>query len=226
MNIMLIYRRLICAAVKSSTAARRSARTDYLQRDPVATARRWQAAGVRWLYVVASTRARRSKRQSWRARQLAELACTFSSAVALLGDAAQALEAGISRVILGTLAIEEPQQVAEAIRRFGAEAVVVALDAKDGHIATHGWQAETPWTPTEMGQRFAWMGLRYALFTDIRRDGDLSGANLAATAALAAETGLRVIASGGVASLDDIRALLSVQPPLDGVVIGTALYTR
>jgi phosphoribosylformimino-5-aminoimidazole carboxamide ribotide isomerase len=100
----------------------------------------------------------------------------------------------------------------------------VALDARDGFVTTHGWQAASPWRPTDLGRVMAGMGVCYALYTDIDRDGELAGVNVEATARLARLTGLAVIASGGVASLDDVRALCAVEPPLAGVVIGTALY--
>jgi phosphoribosylformimino-5-aminoimidazole carboxamide ribotide isomerase len=196
--------------------------------DPLATAQRWQASGAQWLHVVNLDGALGAAGDNLAVlKKLASLGLSiqFGGGLRSLDDAAHALDAGASRIVLGTLAVHEPQMVVEAIRRFGPEAVVVALDAKDETVVTHGWQTETPWRPSDLGQRFAWMGLRYILFTDIRRDGDLSGANVEATAALAAATGLRVIASGGVATLDDIRALSSIQPPLDGVVIGRALYS-
>src|SRR5690606_36378176 len=95
---------------------------------------------------------------------------------------------------------------------------------RGGRVATHGWQQVSAWTPAELGRRFAEMGVRHALFTDVSRDGDLSGVAVEATAALARETGLAVIASGGVAGLDDLRALRAARD-IAGVVIGKALYT-
>ncbi len=198
--------------------------------NPVAVARRWQNAGANWLHVVnldgALGEEGVTNLDMLTRLALMGLRIQFGGGLRSLDDAARALEAGASRVILGTLAVQQPEQAKEAVRRFGGEAVVVALDAKDGKVATHGWQSPTPWTPAELGRDFAAMGVRYALFTDISRDGDLQGVNVEATARLAEETGLRVLASGGVASLEDIRALRAAQPPLDGVVIGKALYAE
>jgi len=140
-----------------------------------------------------------------------------------LDDAANALDAGATRVILGTMVVRQPELAAIAVERFGAEAVVVALDAKGDQVATHGWQQVSAWTPVELGRRFAAMGVRHALYTDVSRDGDLSGVNVEATARLARATGLQVIASGGVASLDDIRRL-RMAGTIAGVVTGKALY--
>ena len=194
--------------------------------DPVAVAARWRDAGAKWLHVVnldgalgeaaqAPTSCRRSQR--W--------ACRCSSAgIALAGRRGAGVDAGASRVILGTLAVREPEQAGEAVARFGADAVAVALDARGDRVATHGWQQVSAWTPAELGRRFAEMGVRHALFTDVSRDGDLSGVAVEATAALARETGLAVIASGGVAGLDDLRALRAARD-IAGVVIGKALYT-
>ena len=147
----------------------------------------------------------------------------FGGGLRSLDDAARALEAGARRVILGTLAVREPEQAGEAVSRFGADAVAVALDARGDRVATHGWQQVSAWTPADLGRRFAALGVRHALFTDVSRDGDLSGVAVEATAALARETGLAVIASGGVASLDDLRALRAAGD-IAGVVIGQALY--
>ena len=99
----------------------------------------------------------------------------------------------------------------------------MALDARDGHITTHGWQQATDTTPAQLGQAMAQVGLRHALFTDVSRDGLLSGVNIEATVQLARETGLQVIASGGVSTLEEIEALRDSKI-VAGAVIGMALY--
>ncbi|NLE53065.1 MAG: 1-(5-phosphoribosyl)-5-[(5-phosphoribosylamino)methylideneamino]imidazole-4-carboxamide isomerase [Chloroflexi bacterium] len=195
--------------------------------DPVAVAARWLDAGAQWLHVVNLDGALGEAVQALDA--LAAIAALgapvqFGGGLRSLDDAARALEAGASRVILGTLAVREPEQVGEAVARFSADAVAVALDARGDRVATHGWQQVSAWTPADLGRRFAQMGVRHALFTDVSRDGDLSGVAVEATAALARETGLAVIASGGVAGLDDIRAL-QASGDIAGVVIGKALYS-
>lgn len=195
--------------------------------DPVAVAARWRDAGAKWLHVVNLDGALGEAAQALDILQaIAALGVPvqFGGGLRSLDDAARALDAGASRVILGTLAVREPEQAGEAVARFGADAVAVALDARGDRVATHGWQQVSAWTPAELGRRFAEMGVRHALFTDVSRDGDLSGVAVEATAALARETGLAVIASGGVAGLDDLRALRAAGD-IAGVVIGKALYT-
>lgn len=195
--------------------------------DPVATARRWKQAGAEWLHVVNLNGALGETSQNL--ALLPEitglgLKIQFGGGLRSLEDAARALDRGAARIVLGTLAVQQPAQAGEAVQRFGAEPVVVALDARDGMVSTHGWQAQSAWSPAELGRRFASMGVQHALFTDISRDGDLRGVNVDATEALARETGLQVIASGGVASLDEVRVLVKSRH-IAGVVIGRALYT-
>ena len=139
---------------------------------------------------------------------------------------ARALELGATRVVLGTVAVRQPEVVAQAVARFGAERIVVGIDARDGLVATHGWQETSALDAlTVAGGWLTWASSASCTPTS-RRDGTLTGVNVAATAALARESGLKVIASGGVASLDDIRALAAhAADGIEGVIIGQALYT-
>ncbi|NLX08495.1 MAG: 1-(5-phosphoribosyl)-5-[(5-phosphoribosylamino)methylideneamino]imidazole-4-carboxamide isomerase [Chloroflexi bacterium] len=194
--------------------------------DPVAVAERWQAAGAEWLHVINLDGALGEAALAVDTlKQIAALGLPvqFGGGLRSLDDAQRAIDAGAGRVILGTPVVRDPSLAGQAIRRWGADAVAVALDAKDGWVATHGWQKTSLWTPVNLGRRLAADGVRHALYTDVSRDGDLSGVNVGATAKLARETGLDVIASGGVASLDDIIALWQVGG-IAGVVIGKALY--
>ncbi|MEP0761650.1 MAG: 1-(5-phosphoribosyl)-5-[(5-phosphoribosylamino)methylideneamino]imidazole-4-carboxamide isomerase [Chloroflexota bacterium] len=195
--------------------------------DPVAVAERWRAAGAAWLHVVNLDGALGEATlalDALRAIAGVGLAVQFGGGLRTLDDAARALDAGAARVVLGTLAVQQPDAAGEAVTRFGAQAVTVALDARGGRVATHGWQGVSAWTPAELGAVFARMGVIHALYTDVSRDGDLSGVNVEGTAALARATGLAVIASGGVASLEDVRRLRATGA-VAGVVIGQALYT-
>lgn len=194
--------------------------------DPLATAERWKAAGAAWLHVINLDGALGEAPlalETLRALAGVGLPVQFGGGLRTLDDAGRALDAGAARVILGTLIAREPELAGAAVQRFGADAVVVALDAKGEHVATHGWQQVSAWTPAALGQRCAALGVRHALYTDVSRDGDLSGVNVAATAALARATGLSMIASGGVAALDDIRRLRATGA-VAGVVVGRALY--
>jgi phosphoribosylformimino-5-aminoimidazole carboxamide ribotide isomerase len=137
-------------------------------------------------------------------------------------DIRRALEMGVSRVVLGTVAVEKPALVQEALDEFGPARVAVGIDVRDGFVQVHGWQKAAALTALELAQRFAEMGGRWLSFTDVSRDGMSSGVNVEATAELARATGLNVIASGGVASLEDIRRVHAAG--LSGVIIGRALY--
>lgn len=137
------------------------------------------------------------------------------------------LENGVDRVIIGSMAIREPELVASFIEKFGAEKIVIGLDAKDGMVATHGWLETSNQTAIEVGQYFASKGAKYFIFTDIATDGTLQGPNIAANELLANETGAEVIVSGGMSSLADIKAVknAAAQSTITGVIIGKALYT-
>lgn len=194
--------------------------------DPAAMATHWRDAGAAWLHVVNLDGALGEATlalEALHAIAAVGLPVQFGGGLRTLDDAANALDAGATRVILGTMVVRQPELAAIAVERFGAEAVVVALDAKGDQVATHGWQQVSGWSPAELGRRFAAMGVRHALYTDVSRDGDLSGVNVEATARLARATGLQVIASGGVASLDNIRRL-RMAGTIAGVVTGKALY--
>lgn len=195
--------------------------------DPVAMAQRWQSAGAEWLHVVnldGTLGDAEFALDTLRGLSGVGLPIQFGGGLRTLDDAQQALDAGATRVILGTMVVKEPELAGAAVERFGAAAVVVALDAKGDQVATHGWQEVSTWTPTDLGKKFAEMGVVHALYTDISRDGDLSGVNVEATAQLARDTGLSVIASGGVATLEDIQRLRETSE-IAGVITGKALYS-
>jgi phosphoribosylformimino-5-aminoimidazole carboxamide ribotide isomerase len=134
------------------------------------------------------------------------------------------LAAGITRVILGTAALTNPQFVKDAARAF-PNRIVVGADAKGGKIATQGWADVSDLTPIDLGKRFEDAGVAAILFTDIDGDGLLKGVNVGATAALARALSIPVIASGGVGSIADIDNLIAAnEPGIEGVVVGRALY--
>jgi phosphoribosylformimino-5-aminoimidazole carboxamide ribotide isomerase len=147
----------------------------------------------------------------------------FGGGIRSMADAERALDAGATRVVIGTALVENPGLVSDFIGQWGPQRLTIALDAKGGQVATHGWQQASPWTPADLGKELAARGAVHALYTDVSRDGELEGVNIEATIKLAEDTGLRVIASGGVASLDDIRAL-AASGKVAGAVLGKALY--
>lgn len=133
------------------------------------------------------------------------------------------LEKGLQRVILGTVAVENPDLVREAAKAFPGH-VAVGIDARDGKVATKGWAEETNVMVTDLAKSFEDAGVSAIIYTDINRDGAMKGPNVEATAALANAVSIPVIASGGVSSLDDLRALKACGAPLNGAISGRALY--
>ncbi|MDD2233947.1 MAG: 1-(5-phosphoribosyl)-5-[(5-phosphoribosylamino)methylideneamino]imidazole-4-carboxamide isomerase [Desulfitobacteriaceae bacterium] len=134
---------------------------------------------------------------------------------------------GVSRVILGTIAVKEPELVKEAVRRFG-ERVVVGIDARDGMVAVQGWSEVTKLGAAELGLAMKAVGVKRIIFTDIARDGMLQGLNLESTVKLAQETGLIVIASGGITilkNLVDIQKEVDKGVLIEGAIVGKALYS-
>jgi len=133
------------------------------------------------------------------------------------------LEAGISRVILGTAALRDPELVKEAARALPGK-IVVGIDAKDGMVAVEGWAETSDMKATELAKAFEGCGVAAIVATDIGRDGLKTGVNIPFTAELANTVSIQIIASGGVASTDDIRALIAADAPIAGSILGRALY--
>ncbi|MQQ09534.1 1-(5-phosphoribosyl)-5-[(5-phosphoribosylamino)methylideneamino]imidazole-4-carboxamide isomerase [Epibacterium sp. SM1979] len=133
------------------------------------------------------------------------------------------IDKGLARVILGTVAVENPDLVREAARAFPGK-VAVGIDARNGKVATKGWAEETDVMVTDLAKSFEDAGVAAIIYTDIMRDGAMKGPNVQATADLANAVSIPVIASGGVSSLDDLRALKSCGAHLNGAISGRALY--
>lgn len=204
--------------------------------DPAQQAQRWVALGARWLHVVnldgafggSSHEASESPNLAALRRILAAVTVPvqFGGGMRDLAGIETALGLGVARVVLGTIAVKQPEIVREAVARFGAARIVAGLDAKDGMVATHGWQTTSALSAADAAGRMRAMGVERIVFTDIARDGMLQGVNVAATRELARSSGVAIIASGGVASLDDITRLRACEADgIEGVIIGQALYT-
>ncbi len=197
--------------------------------DPVAMGQKWIDAGTDWLHVVnldgAFDEKGTANRQVLPRLTNLGVKVQFGGGIRTLDDVARVLEQGVTRAILGTAAIEQPEMVAEAVRQFGAAHIAVGIDARDGKVKTRGWQTETETSPTQLGLNMKQLGVETIIYTDISRDGVLTGVNAAATAELAQATGLNVIASGGVATLDDItRCHALADQGVIGVITGRAIY--
>ena len=133
------------------------------------------------------------------------------------------LSKGLARVILGTVAVENPALVREAARAFPGQ-VAVGIDARNGFVATKGWATETDVQVTDLARSFEDAGVAAIIYTDINRDGAMQGPNIESTAALANAVSIPVIASGGVSSIADLQALKACGAPLNGAISGRALY--
>ncbi|MDX9831454.1 MAG: 1-(5-phosphoribosyl)-5-[(5-phosphoribosylamino)methylideneamino]imidazole-4-carboxamide isomerase [Anaerolineae bacterium] len=216
----------------------RSAEETVYDADPSQAARRWVEQGATWLHVVNLDGAFAGDEETVGAlplnlQRLAEIRravpgtpIQFGGGVRSLAAMALALELGATRVVIGTAAVHRPELLSEAVRRFGAERVVAGIDAREGRVATHGWRQASDVTAEELGMAVRGRGVRRAVYTDISRDGMLRGVAVDETAALARATGLWVIASGGVASSDDVRRLVAhAAEGVEGVIVGQALYT-
>ena len=132
------------------------------------------------------------------------------------------LSLGVKRVIIGTKAVEEPEFLKDMVEKFGADAIAAGIDAKDGMVAIQGWEQVSTVTATELCLKMKEYGVKHVIYTDISRDGMLSGPNIPATKKLTLETGLDIIASGGVSCMEDLQSLYDAG--ISGAIIGKALY--
>ncbi|MEC7762302.1 MAG: 1-(5-phosphoribosyl)-5-[(5-phosphoribosylamino)methylideneamino]imidazole-4-carboxamide isomerase [Pseudomonadota bacterium] len=195
--------------------------------DPAAQAKAFEAAGCEWIHLVDLNGAFAGEPVNAAA---VEAILAAISVPAQLGGGIRDMatieawiEKGLSRVILGTVAVENPDLVREAAKAFPGK-VAVGIDARDGKVATKGWAEATDVDATELAKSFEDAGVAAIIYTDINRDGAMQGPNVEATAALGNAVSIPVIASGGVSSLDDLRALKASGAPLNGAISGRALY--
>ena len=155
-----------------------------------------------------------------------DLPIQFGGGMRSLEEVEQVIELGVSRVVVGTLAVESAEVLAKLVEMFGPR-VCVGIDARDGQVMTRGWEKRETITAVELAQRVAALGVERIVYTDVARDGMLAGVNMQQTCMIARESGLRVTASGGVSSLDDIgRLRRERESGVDSVIIGKALYER
>ena len=194
--------------------------------DPRATALKWQSMGAKFLHVVDLDGARAGSPQNLDAIKkildAVKIPIEVGGGIRTLDDMERLLALGVRRVILGSVAVENVALVAQAIQRFG-DRVVVGIDAKNGFVAVHGWEKSSSVTAGELAKKIAAAGVKTIIYTDISKDGMLSGVNAAAFVELAEASGAQIIASGGVRSIEDIRALKSAG--VAGVIVGKAIYT-
>jgi phosphoribosylformimino-5-aminoimidazole carboxamide ribotide isomerase len=139
----------------------------------------------------------------------------------------QAISLGVARVVIGTLAVESPNTLAEIVRLFGVDRVAVGIDARNGQVMTRGWETEEPLSALNLARRVGAAGVERIIYTDVQRDGALTGVNIDQTCLVAAASGLKITASGGVASLEDLQRLKTViDCGVDSVIVGKAIYEK
>ena len=198
--------------------------------DPVAVALRWEAEGAAWLHLVdldgAMSEGAGNRAIAKGIFAALRIPVQFGGGLRTMKDLEEILGAGAARVVVGTAAVQHPEFLAEALQRFG-ERIVVGIDARDGRVATHGWNQVGSLEAVAFAQTLARTGVLRVVYTDISKDGMLVGPNLEATKRLAADSRLKVVASGGVASLDDLRSLCGLEEfGIEGAIVGKALYER
>ena len=198
--------------------------------DPVAVALRWEAEGAAWLHLVdldgAMSEGVGNRAIAKGIFAALRIPVQFGGGLRTMKDLEEILGAGAARVVVGTAAVQHPEFLAEALQRFG-ERIVVGIDARDGRVATHGWNQVGSLEAVAFAQTLARTGVQRVVYTDISKDGMLVGPNLEATKRLAADSRLKVVASGGVASLDDLRSLCGLEKfGIEGAIVGKALYER
>lgn len=197
--------------------------------DPSAMAHRWQDEGAEWLHIVDLNGAFEGRGVNddavHRIVESVDMNTELGGGIRDLARIETLLGMGLSRVIIGTAAVEQPEMVREAVTRFGAERIVVGIDARDGIAKTRGWAADGGLSAVELGRSMRELGVIRTVYTDISRDGMLTGPNVEETARMARETGLKVIASGGVSKIDDIAALKRHEADgIEAVITGKAIY--
>jgi phosphoribosylformimino-5-aminoimidazole carboxamide ribotide isomerase len=209
--------------------------------DPAAMAETWAATGTDWLHVVNLDGAFGDPAQA--AKNVDALQAIldrvnvpvqFGGGLRSPEDVRRALDMGVSRVVIGSMAADRPRQMIDILAEYGAEQVALGLDVRDGKVATHGWRQMADTSVADLVQIIQTAGLKHIIFTDIARDGMLNGINLAASVALA-QAGIRaaenpshrfkVIVSGGVAGIEDVKQVKANEASgLEGLIIGKALY--
>jgi len=190
--------------------------------DPAAVAEQFRDAGAEFLHVVDLDGALAG--ESRILAKAGNMKVEVGGGIRDLHAVSRMLDLGVTRVILGSLAARNPAETREICKYFPGQAVA-GIDAKNGEVAVEGWGVSGGMNYLELGKRMAEIGIRHIIFTDISRDGKLQGVNVEATAELAKASGVKVIASGGVASIEDVKKVMArEQDGIEGVIIGKALY--
>jgi len=198
--------------------------------DPVEIAETFEAAGARMLHIVdldgafaeTNLRNREVLREIIRA---IHIPIQFGGGLRATEDVGRVIELGVARAVIGTVAVESPELLTEMLHLFGSKHLAVGIDARDGQVVTRGWETQEQISALTLARRAAAAGVERIVYTDVARDGTLTGTNVQETTLIARESGLRVTASGGVSALDDLQRLKAVgESGVDSVIVGKALY--
>ena len=197
--------------------------------DPSIPAGLWKDAGAQWLHVVDLDGAFSGQPQNWAALEKivsSGLKIQMGGGMRRRQDIERAFDSGVSRVVVGTSAVEDGAFLQSMVDQFGSR-IAVGIDARNGKVALRGWVDETELSALDLARRVGSVGVETIIFTDISTDGMLTGPNFAAQTEMLEAIPMRLIASGGVASSDDLRQFQTMSesyPNLEGVIIGKALY--
>ena len=197
--------------------------------DPAQLALKWAGLGAEFLHLVDLDGALAGEGKNVpvieRILKSVNIPVQLGGGIRNLATIEKLLDLGVTRLILGSAAVKNPELVQEACKKYPGH-IAVGIDAKNGEVAIEGWGQGSGVAATELAKKMASFGVETIIYTDISRDGMLSGVNVESTAALARACGVPIIASGGVASLDDIRRVKAVEGDgVQGCIIGKAIYT-
>jgi phosphoribosylformimino-5-aminoimidazole carboxamide ribotide isomerase len=206
----------------------RAAEVTVYDADPIEVAQRFEAAGAQMLHVVdldgAFTGVSRNREIGKRIIATINVPVQIGGGVRSPEDVRELIDAGVARVVIGSLAAKFPKKLAMLLDEFGAQ-IAVGIDARAGELTVHGWTEAAGLSAVDFARQVAESGVERIIYTDVSRDGMLSGLNVEATVAMAHAAQVPVTAAGGISSLEDIRKLMNADAPLvDSVIIGKALY--
>jgi len=205
--------------------------TEY-EGDPIEVAKGFQNQGAQWLHVVdldgAFAESNSTNRQKLKSIvEAVNVPVQFGGGLRRFTDVEQALQLGVSRVVIGTLAVESPEILRTLLDSFGSDRLAVGIDAKSDQVVIRGWEESQPISALDLARDVVRAGVKRIIYTDVARDGMLDGPNFEMTRTMAQESGASVTASGGVSSLEDIKSLKKLEDSgVDSVIVGRAIYEK
>ena len=196
------------------------------EQNPVKAAQNWIQKGASYLHIVDLDGAKQGTSQNEQILEeivkLSDVPVQTGGGVRSLEDIQRKLSKGVSRVILGTVAVKQPLLVKQAVEKFGADSIAVGIDAKNGNVAVAGWEEVSNVSALELCLQMKEYGVKTVIYIDIAKDGMMSGGNVEATKELVDKTGMDIIASGGISSMQDLENVKNSN--VQGVIVGKALY--